>query len=211
MDAPRVLLASSLHRSLCSPAAALCCALRWCLCVCVVVWWCRLDYGLSGRFKARKKGADGGKFVLSEEQRVELKEAFDLFDTDKTGRMDYHQLKVSMRALGFDVRKAEVLRLMKEYDRADSGVISYADFVDLMTLKMAERNPEEEIRKAFALFDEEQSGSISLRALRRVARELGEQLSDEELQAMIDEFDKNGDGGIDLDEFMSIMKHTSIM
>ena len=49
-----------------------------------------------------------------------------------------------------------------------------------------------------------------MRNLRRVARELGEQLGDEELQAMIDEFDKNGDGTIDLDEFMSIMKQTSI-
>ena len=42
---------------------------------------------------------------LSEEQRQEIKEAFDLFDTDKTGTIDYHELKVAMRALGFDVKK----------------------------------------------------------------------------------------------------------
>jgi len=75
---------------------------------------------------------------------------------------------------------------------------------------MAERNPEDEIKKAFALFDDDQTGSISVRNLRRVARELGEELKDEELQAMIDEFDKNGDGVIDLDEFMGIMKQSSI-
>jgi len=79
-----------------------------------------------------------------------------------------------------------------------------------MTAKFADRNPEDEIKKAFALFDDDQSGSIHVRNLRRVARELGEQLSDEELQAMIDEFDKNGDGVIDLEEFMSIMKQSSI-
>ena len=77
-------------------------------------------------------------------------------------------------------------------------------------LQLAERNPDDEIKKAFALFDDDQTGTISVRNLRRVARELGEQLGDEELQAMIDEFDKNGDGTIDLDEFMSIMKQTSI-
>lgn len=170
----------------------------------------RLDYGLSGRFKARKKG-EGGKFVLSEEQRTEMKEAFDLFDTEKTGKVDYHQLKVAMRALGVDVRKAEVLKLMKEYDRGETGFITYSDFVDIMTLKLAERNPDDEIKKAFALFDDDRTGSISLRNLRRVARELGEALGDEELQAMIDEFDKNGDGSIDLDEFMAIMRQTSIM
>ncbi len=42
---------------------------------------------------------------LSEEQKQEIKEAFDLFDTDKTGTIDYHELKVAMRALGFDVKK----------------------------------------------------------------------------------------------------------
>lgn len=115
-----------------------------------------------------------------------------------------------MRALGFDVRKAEVLKLMKEYDRHETGQIEYADFVDIMTQKMADRDPEEEIRKAFALFDDDQTGAISVKNLRRVARELGETLSDDELQAMIEEFDKNGDGVIDEAEFMAIMKQTSI-
>ena len=68
----------------------------------------------------------------------------------------------------------------------------------------------EEILKAFKLFDEDNTGRISLRNLRRVARELGENLSDDELQAMIDEFDKDGDGEICENEFLGIMKQTSI-
>ena len=58
---------------------------------------------------------------LSEEQRQEIKEAFELFDTDKTGTIDYHELKVAMRALGFDVKKQEVLAIMRDYDRDGAG------------------------------------------------------------------------------------------
>jgi centrin-3 len=42
---------------------------------------------------------------LSDDQRAEIKEAFELFDSDKDGAIDYHELKVSMRALGFEMKK----------------------------------------------------------------------------------------------------------
>ncbi len=98
---------------------------------------------------------------------------------------------------------------MREYDRDGSGQIEYPDFLEIMTSKIQERDPVEEILKAFKLFDDDNTGAISLKNLRRVARELGENLQDDELQAMIDEFDKDEDGMINENEFLSIMKQTS--
>ncbi|EPY78533.1 metallo-beta-lactamase domain-containing protein 2-like protein [Camelus ferus] len=79
------------------------------------------------------------------------------------------------------------------------------ELVDRVTDWILERDPHEEILKAFKLFDDDDSGKISLRNLRRVARELGENMSDEELRAMIEEFDKDGDGEINQEEFIAIM------
>jgi centrin-1 len=81
-------------------------------------------------------------------------------------------------------------------DRDGKGVIEFADFMELMTTKISERDPREEILKAFRLFDDDNTGKVSLKNLKRVARELGETMADEELQEMIDEADRDGDGEI---------------
>eukprot|EP00055_Hartaetosiga_balthica_P005630 m.16771 g.16771 ORF g.16771 m.16771 type:complete len:168 (-) comp4668_c0_seq1:138-641(-) len=142
---------------------------------------------------------------LTEDERQEIKEAFDLFDTDKDGCLDYHELKVAMRALGFDVKKTEVQKIVREYDRDGTGLVSERDFNAVVGDKVLDRNPVEEVMKAFKLFDDDKSGRISIGNLRRVARELGEDIPDEELKSMIQEFDQDGDGEINEDEFLAIM------
>lgn len=156
------------------------------------------------------KDKNAARRALTEDQKAELHEAFELFDTEKTGQIDYHELKVAMRSLGFDVKKAEVLLLMDEYDVARKGTIGYDDFVEIVAVRIAQRSPEEELTKAFQLFDHDTSGRISARNLKHIAKELGENLTDDELQAMIDEFDTDGDGEISMDDFASIMKSTSL-
>ena len=66
-----------------------------------------------------------------------------------------------------------VKKMIAEVDREGKGVIEFADFMELMTGKISERDPREEILKAFRLFDDDSTGKISLKNLKRVARELG--------------------------------------
>jgi centrin-1 len=59
--------------------------------------------------------------------------------------------------------------------------------------------------KAFRLFDIEGKGKISFRDLKRVAKELGEVLNDEDIQMMIDETDHDGDGEIGEEDWVRIL------
>lgn len=78
--------------------------------------------------------------------------------------------------------------------------------MEILTKKCKDKDPEEDLAKAFKYFDEDNTGKISLKNLRKIAKDLGEHITDEELAAMIDEFDKDGDGEINESEFLGIMK-----
>ncbi|XP_077135197.1 uncharacterized protein LOC143789956 isoform X1 [Ranitomeya variabilis] len=160
-----------------------------------------------GLAQRRKTGA---KPELTEEQKQEIREAFDLFDTDGAGTIDVKELKVAMRALGFEPKKEEMKKMIADIDKDGSGTIDFEDFLSLMTHKMSEKDSKEEIMKAFRLFDDDGTGKISFKNLKRVAKELGENLTDEELQEMIDEADRDGDGEINEQEFLRIMRKTSL-
>jgi centrin-1 len=147
---------------------------------------------------------------LTNEQRQEIREAFDLFDTDGSGSIDAKELKVAMRALGFEPKKEEVRKMIADIDRNGSGTIDFEEFLTMMTVKMGERDSKEEMIKAFRLFDDDETGRITFKNLKRVAKELGEDMTDEELQEMIDEADREGTGEVSLEDFMRIMKKTNL-
>merc|ERR1712125_20071 len=111
---------------------------------------------------------------------------------------------------GFEMKKKEALELVARYDLDDERHIGYEAFEEIMVQRYAAQDPMDEIRKAFQLFDEDKSGKISFRNLKRIARDLGEKLTDDELRGMIDEFDQDQDGEINEEEFVTLMKQTSL-
>ena len=165
---------------------------------------------LQASYKHKTLGRPKKARDITDEQKQEIKEAFDLFDTDGSGTIDQKELKVAMRALGFESKRDEIKKMIADVDQNGSGVIEYSEFLEMMTQKMAERDPREEMIKAFRLFDDDETGKISFRNLKRVAKELGENMTDEEITEMIEEADRDGDGEISEEEFMRIMRKTNL-
>merc|ERR1711907_797029 len=131
---------------------------------------------------------------LTEEQMDEIREAFGLFDSDASGQIDIRELKAAMRALGFEVKNEELKKMVTDVDNDGNGTIEFAEFLSMMTAKMGEKDSREDIDKVFKLFDNDSTNKISFRNLARVAEELGENIDDEELQDMINQADRDGDG-----------------
>lgn len=121
------------------------------------------------------------------------------------------ELKVMMRALDFTPRKEQLSRVLLQSGIAVKAYqISYPDFENLIFQLMNERDIQEEMMKAFELFDVDKTGKISAENLRTVADQLGEKMTDEELAEMIREADMDKDGAVSDTEFIRIMKKTDL-
>lgn len=143
--------------------------------------------------------------ALSAEEIEEIREAFNLFDTDGSGTIDPKELKAAMQSLGFEAKNQTIYEMIADIDKNGSGEIDFDEFLDLMTARMSDTDSKEDIQKVFNLFDDDKTGYITLQNLKRVAKELGETMSDAELLEMIERADTDQDGQISIDEFHSIM------
>ena len=70
---------------------------------------------------------------LSEEEIEEIREAFNLFDTDGSGTIDPREIKVAMQSLGFEAKNQTIYVLIGEVDRYGCGCIPFEVFLDLMS------------------------------------------------------------------------------
>ena len=137
---------------------------------------------------------------LTEEQIAEFKEAFSLFDKDGDGTVTTKELGTVMRSLGQNPTEAELQDMINEVDADGNGTIDFPEFLSLMARKMKDTDTEEELVEAFKVFDRDGNGFISAAELRHVMTNLGEKLTDEEVDEMIREADVDGDGQINYEE-----------
>jgi len=136
----------------------------------------------------------------------EVREAFNLFDGAHAGRLGAREIRAAFRALGLEFSKDEVKRLLDDAGKEPGQDVTLDEFVKLARPRLADRDSPEEVRKIFKLFDEEGSGFISFKALKRVCQELGENLADDDVQEMIDEADRDGDGQVSFEDFQRVMR-----
>ena len=163
---------------------------------------------------------------LSEQEEKQIKEIFDLFDTDGGGSIDVLELDAAMFALGFhpshrpENRRSQSVKGtsldMERIDLDGSRTVTLDEFSKMMKGEIAGKGPLEEIWAAFSSLSRADVqhaaeaadggwGVITFGGLKRACKEYDVKLSDEELVAMMEEVDSDNDGWISRDEFMAVM------
>ena len=139
---------------------------------------------------------------LTEEQKNEIKEAYSAFEIDG---ITPDELKSAMKTLGFDSNNYEVSKILDKID-TKKGPMKFEDFMDVMIEKESEKEPDDEMKKAFKVLCEEGMDKITMKSLSKICVDLGEKIDEEELQEMINQADKDQDEEISEEDFVKIMK-----
>ncbi|MED6262387.1 hypothetical protein ATANTOWER_018824 [Ataeniobius toweri] len=131
------------------------------------------------KYNQRKK--KNYKIELTDAQIWELRRDFEAFESARTGPIEVKELQVAIKHLGLEPTE-ELIRMVANQD--PSGVIYFNDFLHVAAQEMKKENTTEEQKKVFQMFDNDSTGKISLQNLQRVAKELGQNITNEELKVM---------------------------
>ena len=120
---------------------------------------------------------------------------------ESTGSIGVKHARYAIQSLGLDAKKEDV-RVASSNDK-----INYDTFLALAGSKLVQRD---KALRAFELFDKDSKGVICFEDLQRVAQELGESITEEELLEMLDDADKSGQGFLSQDDFLNVAKRLNL-
>ena len=138
---------------------------------------------------------------LTDDEVKKLKDAFQKIDVNGDGMLTLDELKNAI-SQNPEVHVMNIEQIFKTIDTDNSGVINYTEFLAASIDKRIYLQ-EDKLRDAFKLFDEDKSGKISKSEISKV---LKFKKSGAEMTKLFEKYDLNGDGEIDFDEFLNMMK-----
>lgn len=144
---------------------------------------------------------------LHPQQIDALKNGFEGFDKEQTGIISATGMQMIFKMIGVEVNKSALDEAIAE-NETDSGKIDFNTFCHIASKFMCEEDEEglrEELKEAFRIYDKEGNGYITTDVLKEILREIDPELTEDDLDNIIEEVDEDGSGTLDFDEFQEMM------
>ena len=147
--------------------------------------------------------------LLTEQDIYELYDAFDIFDINCDGNISIDKLNSLLFSLKQYITKEELNNILKEEGLDKSETINFNQFLIILGNKVNQKiiDEDEYLRNLFDTMDRNKNGVISLHELRYIVLHSNEEISEEDIELLMESVDQDKDGFISYNEFLSIMKN----
>jgi calcium-dependent protein kinase len=146
---------------------------------------------------------------FNQNQIGDLRNIFNALDENGDGMLTMKEIREGLMRAGLQDITTALQQSLEDIDLDGSGLIDYSEFL-AAALEKKHYLQEDACWNAFKFFDRDGDGCISVEELRQVlnSRNWEEEIGEAALEQAMQEVDKNGDGQIDFDEFMEMMRHS---
>ncbi len=142
---------------------------------------------------------------MKDPKTKELKEAFDMFDRDKDGLINYNELGNVLKSQGFNPTNQELIEMIGDVDENEDDKINFEEFLILMHSRLKKADIENELNEAFSVFDKNGSGIITVKEFKRIMSSLGDKICEEEVDEIIQKVDPKNRGYINYKDLTKII------
>ena len=145
---------------------------------------------------------------LPEDLLVQISCAFYLFDNDKDGMLKSKDFLKILAKNQIRLPESSAKKLLGNYNNNENETdVSMKDFISLINTRMKKVESEEELVEMFKIFDKKGTGKVSSGDIRAVLADIDEPISQQELEELMLNWDKNKDGFLDFSEFKEMMSN----
>ena len=142
---------------------------------------------------------------LPKNKGEEYKKVFESYSKGQEGNVNKQELANIFKAINIDASDEEIKEIIKKMDLENKKEINYEEFLTIINQREKDVDEEEEVLKAFKVFDKEGNGLININELKDIMLSMGNNWSENEINEMFAEADIDMDGYLNYEDFVRTM------
>lgn len=142
---------------------------------------------------------------LSDSQTNAARDAFKSFDKKSEDKIRVGDIEAAMKRLGHNIKPDWLEKIEHMIDAEGTGYVSFEEFCTIVRKKISDDEEEREMRDMFRILDKEKRGEVNTEELRWILKNLGDDLTEADIDDMIADVDTDGSGWVDYNEFCKLM------